>query len=75
LRKQPDDDPTPEQILAKEETEVGQPGRTKEALPGFGGKDDLEWTKHEEKETKTECGCGEYDHVTWGGPWVMGDYD
>lgn len=34
VRQDPEDQPGPEQILAKEETKVGDPGRTKEPLPG-----------------------------------------
>src|SRR5262249_50131569 len=61
---QPEHNPAPEPIMAEEETEVRTPAGTKKALPGFGGKDNLERTKNKEKECETKASWGEqYDHV------------
>ena len=63
MYKQPEHDPTPEQIVTEEEAEVGEPGGTKKALSGFGRKNDLKRAKNEKEEKEGNSNCGEYGHV------------
>src|SRR5262249_19197186 len=55
--------------LAEEETEVGEPGRTEEALPRPGREDDLERPKDHAEEEEADPGVGNgHEHVHGNGP-------
>src|SRR5262249_54022293 len=67
--KRPQNKAGPKHILAEEETEVGKPGRSKEALPGLGRKDYLERSKDKDQEEKAEAGGKrQRGQVHWDGP-------
>jgi hypothetical protein len=73
VRKDPENKATPEEILAEEETEVSQPGRTKEALPSLGRKNDLKGSKNKDKEEETEARReSERVQIHGRGSWIQG---
>jgi hypothetical protein len=56
MRKAPEHEIAPEDILANEEAEVGEPGRSQEALARLGGKHDLKGAKNKPEEQEAEAG-------------------
>src|SRR5262249_1324833 len=55
LDQDPEYQAIPNQILAEEKAQIGEPGRAKEALPRFGGKYYLQGAKDEDQEKETEA--------------------
>ena len=54
VRQHPEDEAAPEEVLAEEEAEVGEPGGPEEALPGFRGEGEFEGPKDEDEEETPE---------------------
>ena len=55
-RKNTEDQPAPQKILAEEKTEIGEPGRTKKALSRTGRQYPFKGPKYQDQKHQTEQG-------------------